>query len=708
MHCLESEVEKYRRRVQKIRANPDPAKLKANILLYELALKESEHRWKCYQEGRPFGFCVGGPRNVFRALGMKVFSSASRKLEETMEKPDRVIANDKRLGIIGVLAGLALLLSSCGQAAPAATPTAGAPSSPTATRAAATATPVTSAPTATRPTVAVPTATATATQPTSTPVPTPGPTFGRYNIDPDKVVGVRFAGVKPDFNAVPKRGGVLKASWNLVWPHFDVSQATGAGVAAPLAPAYSKLVSCKPGVEMAKYNPWLCEVGPDLAASWDISSDGKTYTFHLRQGVKFQNLPPVNGRELTAQDIKYSYELYKSGGAQSGAFATVQKIEAPDKYTVKVSLDGPDPDFLAGVACEIYSLILPREIADRDGDFKKTIGGTGPFQVKQVVGKERVVYERNPSYFIKDVPILDGYELSMLTDVTTVLSAFRAGLLHYPGGANLTVDAAKSLISSKPDTTAQLYDWDWAGYSIYMRLDKPPFNDVRVRRAMSMAIDRPGIVKDIFGGEGSIMAPAPWSYVFDSKPGLDKLPYYNYDPAKARQLLNDAGYADGFKFVANYYAYDAIRLQTPVIIDNLKAVGIKMDLLVQDNTAFNAALQRHAYDQAATGYVITRTSANGHYYQGMDSKSAGNWAGINDPELDKALEASAIEFDPAKRRALLQKAYQAEVENLYRVPMVYPTGVAIQSSKLHNFLYSIDFIPVYKLGRNFEMLWVDP
>ena len=619
------------------------------------------------------------------------------------------IFGSRKLGTVMAGATVAvLILVGCGQgSAPTSTPT---KATPTATQPAATS--IAQATATSRPTgggtAVVPTPTPVAAVPTATavlPTPTASPVFGRFNVNPDKIL-VRYPFSKPDFSVTPKRGGVLVGNNNFPWPHFDVTSTSSAGILGPLSPAYSKLLVCKGPLEMTRPNPTLCEAGPQLAESWEMLEGGKVWVLHLRKGVKWQNLPPVNGREFTADDVKWTFEYYKKGGPRATAIAPVANIETPDKYTVKITLKEQYPDFVYTGLAERYMFMLPHEIADRDGDFKKTIVGTGPFQVKQVQGKERIIYERNPNYFNPAAPLLDGIDYSIVLDGATVRAAFRAGQMHIVMGDSMTMSDARTFVASTPHAIFGIVEPSFM-FVLYMRQDKPPFNDVRVRRAVSMAIDRPGIIKDIFEGESSVTSPVPWLYIFDSKPTLDALPYYKFDRTEAKRLLAEAGYANGFKFKTNFYPYPNVRKEFAVWIDNLRAVGIDMELLQQDNTSFNTSVTSRTYENAAASYVLIWSGLDGWLYANMYSKSPSNYGGINDPALDKLLDAQRTETDTVKRNAIAKQVYQMEADQVWRMPLTNPNTINYYSSKLHNFVYHETLIPFYNLANTLDYLWVD-
>jgi len=138
----------------------------------------------------------------------------------------------------------------------------------------------------------------------------------------------------------------------------------------------------------------------DLAESWEGSADFTTWTFKLRQGIKWHNVPPLNGRELVADDIKYCYKAYAQEGVQAFTFQDIDGMETPDKYTIRIHLKTPNTMFPQNVA-EAVTVIFPREVLEEDGDLKQRVIGTGPFILKEHERKVKLVLTRNPEYFDK-------------------------------------------------------------------------------------------------------------------------------------------------------------------------------------------------------------------------------------------------------------------------------------------------------------------
>src|SRR5437660_1726248 len=205
-----------------------------------------------------------------------------------------------------------------------------------------------------------------------------------------------------------------------------------------------------------------------------------TWIFKLRQGVRFHNRPPVNGREMTAEDVKYSYELLKDKVAYATRAALVKAVHVIDKYTVKFELAMPDPKFYLNVVDSLSPVIVPREAVEAPGGLAENPIGTGAFMLKEFAPGEGALLVRNPDYYLKDkdgraLPYVDAVRLYFTKDRATDTALFRArqiDLMRVP-----TLDVLYALMKTVPDL--QLYrvpSFGWGDYGISMTLDKPPFN----------------------------------------------------------------------------------------------------------------------------------------------------------------------------------------------------------------------------------------
>src|SRR6266851_5114321 len=256
----------------------------------------------------------------------------------------------------------------------------------------------------------------------------------------------------PPSTKPPKRGKTLvrASAWDP--PVLDPRLTNSVGLFQIASLTSSRLVRYPFSDEAA--NTTDLTLKGDLAESWQGSPDFRVWTFKLRKGVKWHNVPPLNGRELVAQDIKFCFEAYAKEGVQSFTFQEIEGIETPDKYTVRVHLKMPNTMFPQNLA-EPVSVIFPREVLEEDGDLKKRIVGTGPFILKEHTRKVRVVLVRNPDYFDTGRPYLDEYHILSTPDAATRLAAFRSGQSDIHFVASLA-DAA-AVLKTTPGAVVQEY-----------------------------------------------------------------------------------------------------------------------------------------------------------------------------------------------------------------------------------------------------------
>jgi len=343
----------------------------------------------------------------------------------------------------------------------------------------------------------------------------------------------------------PKRGGVLRIAEReapSLDPHLSISFLTHSYVSL----AYSQLVRFPNGPEQKSATDF--SILPDLAEKWTVSKDGKIYTFSLRKGVKFHNKPPVNGREVTAEDVKFSLERFVAKSGFNTRFEPVTAIEAVDKHTVKITLKEPYAPFLNHLANPSFCVILPREVEAQLKDYNsaEAVIGTGPFVLKSYEKGVRVVFERNPTYYMKDKPYLDGVTIEITPDAAARLAVLRAGKVELPHiWGWVSPEEARSLKGT--DLVVVPHKVIGQGF-IYMRTDQPPFNDIKVRRAASLAIDRKAWNEALLFGEGCVdSGPVPCAlsdWKLDaSRIDAAKAKYLiGYDPNEAKKLLAEAGH----------------------------------------------------------------------------------------------------------------------------------------------------------------------
>src|SRR5215470_1211935 len=329
----------------------------------------------------------------------------------------------------------------------------------------------------------------------------------------------------------PRRGGILRARGRDP-VHFDPHLTRNQRTHAVLSFVYSKLLQHKVGADV---QPGTFIVEPDLAERWEAPDD-RTYIFHLRQGVRWHNKPPVNGRELVAEDVKFTFDrfLTEPGNPERQLLEAVDRVEVVDRYTVKFLLKEPFVWLLNILASAICMWIIAPEVVEKYGDLKKveTAIGTGPFLLESYEPNVKTIFKRNPDYFRQGLPYIDGVEWLVVQDESTWLAMYRTGQLDTGPGNNWTVrqEDLEALKKSHP----HLHYQDMLAINsttIWMRTDQPPFNDVRIRRAISQAVDRQAIIEAVYiRGEPSPAIGrglAEWSLPIDQLGAGAQ--YYQYD-----------------------------------------------------------------------------------------------------------------------------------------------------------------------------------
>jgi len=300
----------------------------------------------------------------------------------------------------------------------------------------------------------------------------------------------------------PKRGGILRV-WGNDPPHFDPHLTVNAKTHTTLSFVHSTLLRHKLGPGM---QPGSFIVEPHLAERWE-QPDDTTYVFYLRQGVKWHNKPPVNGRELVAEDVKFTFDRFLTEKANADRYVleAVDRVEVVDRYSVKFLLKEPFV-WLTDVLANPRMWIIAPEVVEKFGDLKKAESaiGTGPFLLERYEPNVKTVFKRNPAYFRAGQPYVDGVEGLVIDDPSTGLAMYRTGQLDC--GPEVGWRVRQQDLESLKQSHPQLRYQDFLlpnSQRIFMRTDQPPFNDVRVRRALSQAIDRQALIAAVWGrGDG--------------------------------------------------------------------------------------------------------------------------------------------------------------------------------------------------------------
>ncbi|MBN9070340.1 MAG: ABC transporter substrate-binding protein [Rhizobiales bacterium] len=448
------------------------------------------------------------------------------------------------------------------------------------------------------------------------------------------------------------------------------------------------------------YKPGTTELVPDLAESYEISPDGQTFTFKLRPGVKFHN-----GREMTAEDVKYSIDRVVNPVTQSpgqGFFASIKGydeaaagksdglsgITVVDPLTIKFELTRPDATFLHVMAIN-FSHVVPKEEVEKYGaDFGKHPVGTGAYKLAEWTLGQRVVFEKNPDHWHKGLPYLDKITFEIGQEPIVALLRLQKGEIDVPGDG---IPPAKfQEVMNDPEQKARVVEGGQlhTGY-VTMNVNIPPFDNVKVRQAVNMAINKERIVQLINNRAVPANQPLPPSmpgYVKDYKG-------YPFDPAKAKELLAEAGQPDGFSTDLYVMNTDPNPRIAQGIQQDLAAIGIKANIqaLAQANVIAAGGEKEGAPMIWSGGMAWIADFPDPSNFYGPILGCGGavpggwNWSWYCNEDLDKkAAEADSI-VDPAKaeeRNKMWGDIYMKIMEDAPWAPIFNEQRFTMKSARM--------------------------
>ena len=465
----------------------------------------------------------------------------------------------------------------------------------------------------------------------------------------------------------PKFGGTLVQRFTFDPGPLDPAIAAAGGTMTGVNAVYNRVLGVYSGWDSDPYA--RNELVPELAESWETSEDGLAYTFHFRPGVKFQNVAPVNGRELTARDAKFSFDRYaKTGSPHRSNFLHVTSIEAPDDATLVTRLKQPTPDFIFPLAAA-YSTVHGPELVDSGEIITRAIG-TGPMILDFWRGGDGGAFDKNPDYFRGPVKI-DRWELPFVLDLAAAEAQFRVGRHDY-GIYAQTSDDIEKIVETNPDTQYFANPLFVGGLALTFNMDLPRWDDVRIRRALSLAYDREEMIDIIYSGAGVVLPQMDWRFFWEEEPTAESGVlgnWWRHDPAEAKKLLDAAGASD-LEFEMMYYNYSNVSNSLPneVWLDQFSRIGIKLKLSSRDYNEYNSQwTTRSGTVDTYDGWASQAAFAD-HFVYGLNhSESSGNRNRINDPVIDAWAAQHQVELDPEVRLELARNVWHRVLDQVWRI-----------------------------------------
>ncbi|MCP4113562.1 MAG: ABC transporter substrate-binding protein [Desulfobacteraceae bacterium] len=484
--------------------------------------------------------------------------------------------------------------------------------------------------------------------------------------------------------AEPRKGGTLIWGTNADPISLDPAIPTDGDSAKVVINIFEGLV---------RYQEGSTEVEPALAVSWKVSGNGKEWIFYLRKGVVFHDGTPFNANAVVfsfSRQIDPKHPFYqKNFGYAAFTFKYVKSVKAVDEHTVRISLSNPFAPFLFNLAMPFASKIVsPTALKKWGNNFEKHPVGTGPLRFSEWIQGDRVVLERNPDYW-SNPAYLDKVVLKPIINNTGRLLALKTSAIH--GMDIINPKAVRDIRENKHLRMMSIPGLN-VGY-LAMNTEKPPFNRLKVRQAVNHAINRQNLVKFIYKGLAvpahTPVPPVMWGY-------NDKITGYEYNPAKAKQLLKEDGFEHGFETtlwtmpVARQYMAQPKKIAR-IIKANLGVLGIKARIVSYDWKTYLAKVRNGEHDMCLIGWVGDNGDPDNFLYVLLDKDNAVKPKGTNqaffkhDGLHEILIKAQQIN-ERQERIRLYHKAQEIIHEQAPWVPLAHARQIVAHRKNVHGII----------------------
>jgi ABC-type transport system substrate-binding protein len=473
-------------------------------------------------------------------------------------------------------------------------------------------------------------------------------------------------------------GGHLRVAYNLAPTSLDPALGRSGGDAYYWKQMFDQLVDAD---DQLKPRP-----ATSLAESWDFPNP-TTMVLRLRKGVKFHD-----GTDFTAESVKFNIERLldeKVGATPRAAFQVVRSVEVVDPHTVRLNLKTAWGAGLGMLADRGGAMNSPAAVARLGQEYGFNPSGTGPFKLAEVVSGSHVRMVRNPAYWGRDgqgnrLPYLDEITIKIINDPSVVTAALRAGEI------DLAILPYKDIAAfeSTPAFRISRFPGSAIGYLFSFNMVKPPMDNVLVRRAVASAVNPEAINKAVFASRAIVARGGMWpvrSWVYD-----ETIPRPAYDVPKARDMLKQAGYPNGFPMEALTWASETNSPAAEIVKAQLGQLGIQMNINVLSVGAateqfYSGKSDFHLYLTSWSRYPEPDWVASLNYKSnGYYNPAKLNSKGLPYPELDKLIEAGAASYNLEERKKIYRKVNEVVLTDAWFVPMIYGVAHAGAAARVQN------------------------
>ena len=483
----------------------------------------------------------------------------------------------------------------------------------------------------------------------------------------------------------PRRGGVLLAVIGADAPSLDPHQESTFATIQVVAPLYSTLVQIDP-----YHYPKI--IG-DAASEWKIAPDGLTYTFKIRQGIRFHD-----GSPLTAADVKATYDkiIWPPPGVRSirkNTYTAVHSVDTPNDSTVVFRLKFPSASLLVNLASP-WNVLFPKKYLDKDPNyFKSNVMGSGPFKFKSHTRGATFEGERNPDYFIKDRPYLDGYKFFISTETSVRAAAIRSGRA-YIEFRDLPLSEVEAIRKQLGDKIAVQETSATGWWGIAVNNTVKPFNDIRVRKALTLGLDRytaGRVLYPLTGLKhvGGLMRPGSEWAMADAE--VEKFPGFWRDAdksrAEARKLLAEAGYPNGLKVVLKNRNVKLPYQDFAVLaIQEWRKIGVEAENRPLETAAWFSDGRDTGNFELIIAPGVEFMDDPDQFLQRYTTGDVNNWGRFSDPRIDDLFARQARVLDPSERKKLVHEIEKIVLDNAYYLPGLFWTRRVVHWAKVKNYV----------------------
>jgi peptide/nickel transport system substrate-binding protein len=504
-----------------------------------------------------------------------------------------------------------------------------------------------------------------------------------------------------------KQGGILRMYHRDSPGSASIHEGATYSVNIPFMPVFNNLVVYDQKVAQNSME----SIVPDLAESWAWSKDNKTLTFKLRQGVKWHD-----GKPFTSADVKCTFDMLMGKSQQKfrqnprkSWYDQVDEVTTNGDFEASFILKRPQPALLAMLASG-YTPVYPCHVSP--GDMRTHPIGTGPFRFVEFKANESIKLTRNPDYFKKGLPHLDGIEFTIIPNRSTAILAFVAGKFDMAFPTEVSIPLLKDVKAQAPNAVCVVEPIN-VSTNIIINSSSPPFNNLDIRRAMALALDRNEFISILFEGQadiGGTMLPAPAGLWAMPKEMLETIPGYGPDVKanrdEARKLMAKAGYGPDKHLPVKVSTRNIPVYRDPavILIDQLKSIYIDGELDVVDTAQWFPKVARKDYTLGLnlTGNAVDDPDQS--FYENYSCNSERNYTNYCNADIEKLFDQQSQETDVAKRKKLVWDIDKKLQDDVAR-PIIfhgrqgscwqpYVKGVTVMVNSSYN-------------GYRYEDVWMD-